>query len=81
MPSPVTHTKMLAVTDVTAGGNAPIVTRDTQTAPVLMAGTGAPTCAAPKGSLYIRIDGTTGATRLHINTDGGTTWTNITAAA
>lgn len=44
-------------------------------------GTGAPSAAAPKGSLYIRTDGSTTSTRLYINTDGAGTWTSITTAA
>lgn len=44
-------------------------------------GTGNPTVSAPKGSLYIKTDATTTTTRLWINTDGGTTWTNFTTAA
>ena len=45
------------------------------------AGTGAPTFAAAKGSIYIRTDGSSTSTRMYINTDGGTTWTNFTTAA
>jgi len=45
------------------------------------AGTGAPTYTAPKGSLYVRTDGSSSSTRLYINTDGATTWTSITTAA
>lgn len=44
------------------------------------AGTGAPTFAAPKGSIYTNITGSTTATRLYVNTDGSTTWTNVTTA-
>lgn len=44
-------------------------------------GTGAPTYAAPKGSMHRRTDGTTASTRLYINTDGGTTWTPILCVA
>jgi hypothetical protein len=44
-------------------------------------GTGAPTLTAGKGSLYTRLDGSSTSTRLYINTDGGTTWTNLTSAA
>lgn len=45
------------------------------------AGTGAPTYAASKGSLYIRTDGSSSSTRMYINTDGSTTWTSVTTAA
>jgi hypothetical protein len=45
------------------------------------AGDGAPTYTAPKGSLYIRTDGSSTSTRMYINTDGATTWTAFTTAA
>jgi len=45
------------------------------------AGTGAPTFTAPKGTVYSNITGSSTATRLYVNTDGGTTWTNVTTAA
>lgn len=45
------------------------------------AGTGAPAHTAAKGSLYSRLDGSSTSTRLYVNTDGGTTWTNVTTAA
>lgn len=44
-------------------------------------GTGAPTISAGKGSLYLRLDGSSTSTRAYINTDGGTTWTSLTTAA
>jgi hypothetical protein len=44
-------------------------------------GSGAPTLAAAKGSLYLRSDGTTTNDRAYINTDGATTWTALTTAA
>lgn len=43
-------------------------------------GSGVPTLAAAKGSLYLRSDGSTTNDRAHINTDGGTTWTAIITA-
>ena len=43
-------------------------------------GTGAPTAAAAQGSIYIRTDGSSTSTRLYINTNGTTGWTNITSA-
>lgn len=50
--------------------------------PVIVTGTGTPaaTLTAPKGSLFIRLDGSSGATRAYINTDGATAWTNVTTA-
>lgn len=47
----------------------------------VVAGTGAPTFSATKGTLYVRLDGSSISTRLYVNTDGGTTWTNFTSAA
>lgn len=81
MPQSATHHKCIALTDVTAGGNAPTVPVGFSTFPVLMAGTGTPTCAAPKGSLYINTTASAISTRLYVNTDGGTTWTAFTTAA
>lgn len=43
-------------------------------------GSGAPTLAAAKGSLYLRSDGTTTNNRAYINTDGAGTWTALTTA-
>lgn len=48
---------------------------------VVMSGAGAPGITAPKGSLYLRTDGTTTNDRAYINTDGSTTWTALTTAA
>jgi hypothetical protein len=44
-------------------------------------GSGAPTVSAAQGSIYLRSDGSSTSTRLYVNTDGGTTWTNVTTAA
>lgn len=49
--------------------------------PCIISGSGAPSMAAPKGSLYIRTDGTTTNDRAYINSDGSTTWTALTTAA
>lgn len=51
------------------------------TQPSICAGTGAPTFSAKKGTLYINLTGSSTATRLYVNTDGATTWTNFTSAA
>jgi len=48
---------------------------------VILSGSGAPTMEAPKGSLYLRTDGSSTNDRAYINTDGSTTWTSITTAA
>lgn len=44
-------------------------------------GSGAPTVSAAQGSLYIRTDGSSASTRLYVNTNGTTGWTNVTTAA
>jgi hypothetical protein len=44
-------------------------------------GSGAPTLSAAQGSLYIRTDGSSTSTRLYVNTNGTTGWTNVTTAA
>lgn len=44
-------------------------------------GSGAPTVAAAKGSLYLRSDGSATNNRMYVNTDGSTTWTAVTTAA
>lgn len=44
-------------------------------------GTGAPATSAPKGSLYLRTDGSGTTDRAYINTNGSTTWTAITTVA
>lgn len=47
---------------------------------MLFFGSGAPGFTAPKGSLYLRADGSSSSTRAYINTDAGTTWTAVTTA-
>lgn len=47
----------------------------------ILSGAGAPTMSAPKGSLYLRTDGTTTNDRAYINTDGSTTWAALTTAS
>lgn len=46
-----------------------------------LAGTGAPTMSAAKGSLYVRTDGSSSSTRLYINSNGATSWVAITTAS
>jgi len=43
-------------------------------------GSGAPSVSAAQGSIYIRSDGSSTSTRLYVNTDGTTGWTNFTSA-
>lgn len=44
-------------------------------------GSGAPSLAAAKGSLYLRSDGSGTTDRAYINTNGSTTWTALTTVA
>jgi len=44
-------------------------------------GSGAPTVSAAQGSIYLRTDGSSTSTRLYVNTNGTTGWTNVTTAA
>lgn len=44
-------------------------------------GSGAPTLAAAKGSLYLRSNGSTTNDRVYVNTDGSTAWVAITTAS
>lgn len=44
-------------------------------------GSGTPTFSAAKGSVYLRTDGSSTSTRLYVNTNASTTWTNFTSAA
>jgi hypothetical protein len=54
------------------GGNDPL--------PVY-SGSGPPTFAAVKGALYSNTTATTATTRVYVNTDGATAWTNLVAGA
>jgi len=47
----------------------------------IMFGSSAPTCSAAKGTLYSNILGNSTSTRLYVNTDGATGWTNLVTAA
>ena len=65
----------------TAGGAAGFLATTTAAGLGIYFGSGAPTVAAAKGSLYLRTDGTTTNDRAYINTNGSTTWTALTTAA
>jgi len=43
-------------------------------------GSGVPTLSAPQGSLYLRTDGSSTSTRMYVNTNGTTGWTNLVTA-
>lgn len=65
---------------VVAGG-APAFLATTTAGLGIYVGSGAPTVSAAQGSLYIRTDGSSTSTRLYVNTNGTTGWTNVTTAA
>jgi len=44
-------------------------------------GSGVPSISAAQGSIYLRTDGSSTSTRLYVNTNGSTGWTNVTTAA
>jgi hypothetical protein len=69
-------------TAIPAGGTAGTGYRFSSTANFgIFFGSGAPTLSAAQGSLYLRSDGSSTSTRLYVNTNGSTTWTNVTTAA
>jgi len=71
-----------AGTGIPAGGTAGTGYKFSSTANFgVFFGSGAPTLAAAKGSLYLRSDGSSTSTRAYVNTDGGTTWSALTTAA
>ena len=67
-------------TAITAGGSAAVLATSTARFGVFL-GSGAPTIAAAKGSLYLRSDGSSASTRLYVNSDGSTTWVAVTTAS
>ena len=69
-------------TAIPAGGTAGVgVTFSSTSNFGVFFGSGAPTLAAAKGSLYLRSDGSTTNDRAYINTNGGSTWTALTTVA
>jgi hypothetical protein len=68
-------------TAVTAGGAEALTLSSASGAPGIYFGSGAPTVSAPQGSIYLRTDGSSTSTRLYVNTNGTTGWTNVTTAA
>jgi len=66
---------------LTAGGAAAFIGTNVAAGMGVYMGSGAPTIAAAKGSLYLRSDGSGTADRAYINTNGSTTWTALTTAA
>lgn len=69
-------------TAIPAGGTAGFGYCATSTANFgVFFGSGAPTLAAAKGSLYLRSDGSTVNDRMYVNTNGSTTWTSVVTSA
>jgi hypothetical protein len=64
-----------------AGGASAFIATNTAVGMGIYVGSGAPTVAAAKGSLYLRSDGSGTGDRAYINTNGSTTWTALTTAA
>jgi hypothetical protein len=64
-----------------AGGASAFIATNTAAGMGVYIGSGAPTVAAAKGSLYLRSDGSGTGDRAYINTNGSTTWTALTTAA
>ena len=64
---------------IVAGGAAAFLATTTAGLGIYI-GSGAPTVSAAQGSLYIRTDGSSTSTRLYVNTNGTTGWTNVTTA-
>lgn len=50
------------------------------TQPSIVCGTGAPTFSAIKGTVYIRLDGSSASTRMYVNSTGSTAWVNVTTS-
>ena len=65
---------------LTAGGAAGFIGTNTAAGMGIYFGSGAPTVAAAKGSMYLRSDGSSASTRLYVS-DGGTTWIAVTTAS
>ena len=72
--------KALSGSAVTAGGAAGFLATTTAAGLGIYFGSGAPTVSAAQGSLYVRTDGSSTSTRLYVNTNGTTGWTNVTTA-
>lgn len=48
---------------------------------MVQSGSGAPSHSAPKGTLYLRLDGSSSSTRAYINSNGSTSWVAVTTAS
>lgn len=66
---------------ISAGGTTGVGIFQSSTANLgIMVGSGAPTASAAQGTLYLRTDGSSTSTRLYVNTNGTTGWTNVVTA-
>jgi hypothetical protein len=65
---------------LTAGGAAAFIGTNVAAGMGIYMGSGAPTIAAAKGSVYLRSDGSSASTRLYVS-DGSTTWIAVTTAS
>ena len=63
-----------------AGGASAFIATNTAVGMGVYVGSGAPTVAAAKGSIYLRSDGSSASTRLYVS-DGSTTWIAVTTAS
>jgi hypothetical protein len=73
---------ILSGTAVPAGGTAGAGYKFSSVANLgVFFGSGAPTLSAAQGSLYLRTDGSSTITRMYINTNGSTGWTNVVTSA
>jgi hypothetical protein len=70
-----------SATGLVAGGASAFIATNVAAGMGIYVGSGAPTVAAAKGSLYLRSDGSGVADRAYINTNGSTTWTAISTVA
>jgi hypothetical protein len=73
---------LLKTTAIPAGGAADTGIELSSTAHFgIFFGSGAPTLSAGQGSIYLRSDGSSGSTRIYVNTNSSTGWTNVTTAS
>ena len=80
--SAVGNARILSGTAVPAGGTAGAGYKMSSVTNFgIFFGSGAPTLAAAKGSLYMRTDGSATSDRMYVNTDGATAWTAVITAS
>lgn len=72
--TPASYTALSSSASTSGGVTTPAVKIGVDLAGIYY-GSGAPSVSAPKGSWYMRADGTSTITRFYINTNGATSWT------